>query len=76
MKERNSEFRNALAALINRNSMENGSDTPDFILARYLVDCLEVFDRAVIAREKWYDRDEEMGRREALVGDAAHPPGS
>lgn len=29
-------------------------DTPSFILAEYLVDCLRVFDKAVKRRMKWY----------------------
>lgn len=49
-------FRAELEKLINRESMENGSDTPDFILAEYLSDMLEIFDRTVRAREKWYGR--------------------
>lgn len=44
------EFRKELETLINRHSLENGSDTPDFILAQYLTDCLEAFDRASRAR--------------------------
>ncbi len=43
-------FKAKLRDLLNCASMENGSDTPDFILARYLAECLEVFDRAVSAR--------------------------
>lgn len=39
---------------INRNSAENGSDTPDFILAEYLTDCLAAFDKAVSSRTAWY----------------------
>lgn len=50
-------FRKELCDLINRESMENGSDTPDFILAEYLSDCLDVFDRTMEAREKWYGRE-------------------
>lgn len=50
-------FRTELTKLINRESMENGSDTPDFILAEYLTDCLDVFDRAMKSREKWYGRE-------------------
>jgi hypothetical protein len=44
-------FRKALKGLINTHSMENGSDTPDYVLARYMDDCLKVFDRAVNRRE-------------------------
>ncbi len=39
---------------INCASMENASDTPDFILAEYLTDCLEAFDKATKARDKWH----------------------
>jgi hypothetical protein len=50
------EFRADIEHLINRHSMENGSDTPDFILATYLCDCLEAFDKAAKHREAWYGR--------------------
>ena len=49
-----SEFENQLRALINRRSMESASNTPDFILADYLSDCLASYNRAVIRRAKWY----------------------
>lgn len=47
-------FQDELESLINRHSMENGSQTPDFILAEYLFGCLQVFDTAVAARSKWF----------------------
>lgn len=50
-------LRKEIEVAINRNSAENGSDTPDFILAEFLTDALAAFDRAVTAREKWYGRD-------------------
>lgn len=49
-------FRKQLQLLLNSVSMENRSDTPDFILAQYMTDCLEAFDRAVNRREAWYCR--------------------
>ena len=49
-------FRTDLEQLINRESAENGSNTPDFILACYLTDCLNAFDRAVNEREAWHGR--------------------
>ena len=49
-------FRTELAGLINRHSRENHSNTPDFILAQYLVGCLAVFDNAISSREDWYGR--------------------
>lgn len=45
------EFERELAALINKHSLEGGSDTPDFVLAQYLRRCLEAFDLAVMGRE-------------------------
>lgn len=47
-------FRKELGNLINRHSLENGSDTPDFILARYMAECLDAFDKAVKTRTEWY----------------------
>ena len=52
-------FRKELEDLINSYSKENGSDTPDFILAEYLDDCLTFFDKAVSRRTKWYGPGEE-----------------
>lgn len=49
-------FRRDLAALLNRYSMENASDTPDFLLADYLIEALRALDTAILAREKWYGR--------------------
>jgi hypothetical protein len=62
------EFVARLQNAVNCLSMENASDTPDFILAEYLCGCLENFDRAVIAREKWYGRD--VGSGKAILGSA------
>ena len=48
------EFRAELTALINKHCCEAESNTPDFILAQYLEDCLKAFDAAVEARSQWY----------------------
>ena len=50
------EFRKALEDLINRHSRENGSNTPDFLLAEYLAACLDAFEKAVNERDQWYGR--------------------
>jgi hypothetical protein len=55
------DLRKDIEDAINRNSAENGSDTPDFILAQYLTDCLAAFDSAVSLREKWYGRTADEG---------------
>jgi hypothetical protein len=54
---KNQELTNRIAHAINCESRENASNTPDFILASYLVQCLESYEAAVNAREKWYGRD-------------------
>lgn len=40
-----------LSELLNKHSADNASNTPDFVLATYLFDCLEAFGKAV----KWRD---------------------
>lgn len=50
------EFGRELEHLINRHSMENTCDTPDFILAAFLLDCLQAFAKATKRREEWYGR--------------------
>lgn len=41
---------------INKVSRENKSNTPDWILAEYLINCLNAYEQASIAREKWYGK--------------------
>ena len=55
------EFEKALEKLINEHSQENESDTPDFVLARYLQASLDAFNVGVRARERWYGRLELQG---------------
>ena len=50
--ERN--FQAELAAVINKYSREGRSNTPDFILAGYLINCLEAYDAAMEWRGEWY----------------------
>lgn len=52
-------LRTKIQSAINEHSAENGSNTPDFILAEYLMDCLASFDKAVSRREVWYGRGTE-----------------
>ena len=48
-----------LEKFINSNSWEQFSNTPDFILAEYLVDCLEAYEKAVTSNRQWH-----TGRKE------------
>ena len=50
-------FEKELEDLINRHSKENESNTPDFILAQYMSNCLKNFNIATQQRETWYGRD-------------------
>lgn len=77
------QFEKQLTALINEHSLENDSDTPDFILARYLKTCLENFNAAVREREEWYGRQPRLSKEielgapfdEELYRDTTgHPP--
>jgi hypothetical protein len=56
-----SQLRTDIEHAINCNSAENGSDTPDFILAEYLLACLEAFDKTVKARSQWYNHHCTIG---------------
>lgn len=59
-------FRKELAELLNRWSMENASNTPDFLLVDYLIDALRALDTAVRARERWYGRAKERPSNAAV----------
>jgi hypothetical protein len=50
-------FAHDLAKTLNYHSRENGSDTPDWILADFLNSCLEAFNHTVRTREVWYGRE-------------------
>ena len=42
------------AAVINKNSVENESNTPDWVTGLFLVNCLEHFNSAICNRDNWY----------------------
>jgi hypothetical protein len=42
-----------LAAILNRMSRENASNTPDFLLADFMLGCLDVYERTLQQRERW-----------------------
>ena len=50
-------FHEDLKHLINSYCIESGSNTPDFILAQYIMGCLENFDMCVRRRDEWFDFD-------------------
>lgn len=54
-------FMDELEKLLNKYSIENESNTPDFILAAYVRKCLLAFAEASRSREKWYGRELRIG---------------
>ncbi len=47
-----SELRDELRDLLNRASRENVSNTPDRVLAQYLMSCLRAYEAAVLERDR------------------------
>lgn len=45
-----------IASALNRHSAENESNTPDYILAKFLLGCLQAWDNGTRERERWYGR--------------------
>ena len=53
-----------LGLLLNRLSREEDSNTPDFILAEYLMACLGAFEVASNRREVWYGVEHVPGEKQ------------
>lgn len=56
-----SDLEHELAAVLNRFCAENDSNTPDFILAEYLLACLRAWNTASVRREQWYGKSLRIG---------------
>lgn len=56
-KEQELTFEKELEALINKYSIENGSDTPDFLIAEFMSNCLIAYQQVVTKRDKWFGVD-------------------
>lgn len=52
-----------ISIVLNKHSRESDSNTPDFILAEYLVACLCTFEVASNRREVWYGVEHEPAER-------------
>lgn len=59
-------FERELAEVINRHSVENESDTPDFILASFLRTCLGAYGRTVKRLLEWNDSKPDVRIAETL----------
>lgn len=51
----------SIRELLNKCSRENMSNTPDFILAEYIMGCLELFEHTTNKRQQWYGQDKDHG---------------
>lgn len=61
MSDADTEFSDELRATLNRHCRESASNTPDYILAEFLLRCLDAFDFAVMTREGWYGQHHVPG---------------
>lgn len=59
MKNSPADFEAELTELINKHSMESNSNTPDFILARYLCGCILAWTIATNKRDDLRGRDKQ-----------------
>lgn len=50
-----------LAAVLNRHSVENLSNTPDHVLAAYLVSCLITWQISTELRDAWWGVNHQIG---------------
>lgn len=54
-------FEKELTRILNCGCAENASNTPDFILAEFMLKCLAAFNSGVNRREDWYGRGRQPG---------------
>lgn len=55
MSQQHQDLIRQFAEVVNANSLENPSSTPDFILGEYLFHCWLAYSTAVKARDKWHE---------------------
>ena len=53
MMDSNIEFLRELKILLNKYNQESYSDTPDFIIAGLIRDCLDAFNTAIVTRDQF-----------------------
>lgn len=59
-------FYKELEQLINKHSIENKSNTPDFILAKYIINCLDNFEGIMHLRDGWHGNISKPGMKELM----------
>lgn len=61
-REKLKEIERDLASVINKHSLENLSNTPDFILAQFMIGSLKAASAMSKSREKWYGKFLSIGQ--------------
>ena len=54
--EYRAQFKQDLTHLINSYSLENDSNTPDYIIAEYLCACLDAYEKTAKDTTRWFGR--------------------
>lgn len=54
-------FETELTTLVNKHSLENLSNMPDFIIAEYLINCYLSFSAIVALRDAWHNQEDVTG---------------
>jgi len=62
-------FKKELEHLINRHSVENESDTPDFILAEYIRRCLDAWNFCIVQRDTWWGTGKPWVKRKITLNE-------
>jgi NTP pyrophosphatase (non-canonical NTP hydrolase) len=66
-------FLDDLTDAINRHNLESGNDTPDFMLAQYLANCLDNYTEIVNNRDQWEAVGAKSGESTRLNGVTSEP---
>jgi len=53
------DLKDDLAELLNQHSMEQASETPDYVLAEYMLGCLYTYEKAIVGKELFWDKQEK-----------------
>jgi hypothetical protein len=64
-----SDLERELTSLLNRYCAESVSDTPDFILANFVLESLKVFNETTRRRDQWWGFVPEIGNPHIKVDD-------
>lgn len=54
------EFKEELRNLVNKHCLESDSQTPDWCIANYLINCLLAMNIVISSRDIWYEDDKKL----------------